>query len=273
MNAIVALTDFTPAADNAALYAARLAHRLGAELTLLHIYQLPVSMNDMPVLVVSADELKNNSDAGLQHTKELLQRQVPNLSIHTHSRLGDVNDEINLFCKEVPVWALVMGTHHYTGLEKALFGRTTVSVVRHCRYPVITVPETFTRTELRKIVFATDLEPVEPTTAEQITDIVRRLGAALDIVHVGVDEEELAPETFLQSFRSLSPAYHSVRHENVTKGLQEYSTNAGADLIISLPHPHSMLETFLFKVHTKDFVDKLNVPLLFIQTATHTPNP
>ena len=269
MNSIVALTDFTPAADNAALYAARLAGRLGVELILLHIYQLPVSMNDMPVLVVSADELKNNSDAGLQHAKELLLREVPSLSIRTESRLGDLNDEVNNFCKEAPVWALVMGTHHYTGLEKALFGRTTLSVVRHCRYPVITVPETFSDAAVRKVVFATDLEPIEPAVAEQITGIVRQLGAGLEIVHVGVDEEEMAPEAFLQSFQSLRPAYHSVRHHNVTKGLQDYIQTTGADLVISLPRQHSLLETFLFKVHTKDFVDKLNVPLLFI----HTPSP
>jgi nucleotide-binding universal stress UspA family protein len=266
MNSIVALTDFTPAADNAALYAARLAGRLGAGLTLLHIYQLPVSMNDMPVLVVSADELKNNSEAGLQNIREQLLREVPSLSIHTHSRLGDLNDEINAFCKEVPVRALVMGTHHYTGLEKALFGRTPLSVIRHCRYPVITVPETFARTAVRKIVFATDLEPIEAAVAEQVTGIVRQLGAELDIVHVGVDEEEMAAEAFLQAFQSLRPAYHSVRHDHVTEGLQNYIQTSGADLVVSLPHQHSLLEAFLFKVHTKDFVDKLDVPLLFIHT-------
>jgi nucleotide-binding universal stress UspA family protein len=264
MKTLVALTDFTPAADNAALYAARLAHKLETELALLHVYQLPVSMNDMPVLVVSADELRVNSEAGLRHTKEELLREVPGLRIRTESRLGELNDEVKQFCKEVPVWALVMGTHHYSGLEKVLFGHSAVSVVRHCPYPVISVPETYRGREVRKIVFAADLQPLDPAVAQQITNIVHQLHAELDIVHVGVDEEEMAAEAVLAPFQSLDPSYHSVRRDKVTEGLRDYIQTTGADLVIALPHKHSLLEAFLFKVHTRDFVDHLDTPLLFI---------
>lgn len=269
MKTLVALTDFTPAGDNAALYAARLAHKLQTELALLHIYQLPVSMNDMPVLIVSADELRGTSEAGLQHAKDELLRQVPGLRIRTESRLGEVNDEVVQFCNEVPVWALVMGTHHYSGLEKILFGHTAVSVVRHLRYPVITVPEAYRGEEVRRIVFAADLQPLDPAVAQQIVNIVQQLHAELDIVHVGVDEEEMAAEAIMAPFASLDPAYHSVRRNKVAEGLRDYIQTAGADLVIALPHKHSVLEAFFFKVHTRDFVDHLDTPLLFI----HAPSP
>lgn len=264
MNTLVALTDFTPAADNAALYAARLAHALDAELVLLHVYQLPISMNDMPLLVVSAEELKRNSDNGLQRTRDQLLHEIPELNVRTESRLGDVNDEINEFCKEVPVMALVMGTHHYTGLEKVLFGNTAVSVVRHCHYPVITVPESYTGAAVRRVIFATDLHPLDSAVVDRIRSIVHQLHAELHIVHVMTEEEEVPADNFLRPFRDLTPHFRTVHNNDVTEGLEEYIHRVGADLIITLPHKHSLLESFLFKVHTREFVEHVDRPLLFI---------
>jgi nucleotide-binding universal stress UspA family protein len=270
MNTLVALTDFTPAADNAALYAAHLAQSLDAELVLLHVYQLPISMNDMPILAVSAEELKNNSDNGLLRTREELLRQVPGLPVRTESRLGDVNDEINQYCKEVLVIALVMGTHHYTGLEKILFGNTAISVIRHCHYPVITVPESFQGTGVHRIVFATDLSPLEIGVIEKIRSIVKQLRAELHIVHVMTEEEELPEDHLLEPFRDLNPHFRTVHNDDVTEGLQEYIRRTHCDLLIALPHKHNLLDAFLFKLHTKEFVENVDRPLLFIH---ETPNP
>lgn len=270
MNTLVALTDFTPAADNAALYAAHLAHSLEAELVLLHVYQLPISMNDMPILAVSAEELKNNSDNGLQRTREELLRQVPGLPIRIESRLGDINDEVNQYCKEVPVIALVMGTHHYTGLEKILFGNTAISVIRHCHYPVITVPESYTGRGVHRIVFATDLDPLEAPAIEKIRSIVQQLRAELHIVHVMSDEEELHADHFLEPFKDLRPHFRTVHNNNVTEGLQEYMQRTHCDLLIALPHKHNLLDAFLFRLHTKEFVEHVDRPLLFIH---ETPSP
>lgn len=264
MNTLVALTDFTPAADNAALYAAHLARDLQAELVLLHVYQLPISMNDMPILAVSAEELKKNSDHGLQRTREELLRQVPSLAIRTESRLGDVNDEINHYCKEAPVMALVMGTHHYTGLEKILFGNTAISVIRHSHYPVITVPESYEGRGVHRVVFATDLEPLEASVIEKIHSIVQQLHADLHVVHVMTDEGELPPDHFLEPFRDLAPHFRTVHNDDVTEGLQEYIHRTGCDLLIALPHKHNLLDAFLFRLHTREFVEHVDRPLLFI---------
>lgn len=264
MNTLVALTDFTPAADNAALFAARLAHSLGAELVLLHVYQLPISMNDMPILPVSAEELRNNSDTGLLRTREELLRQVPGLAIRIESRLGEVNDEINQYCKEVPVIALVMGTHHYTGLEKILFGNTAISIIRHCHYPVITVPETFQGTGVHRIVFATDLDPLDASVIEKIRSIVQQLRAELHVVHVIASEEDAPVDHFLEPFRDLNPHFRIVHNDDVTEGLQEYMERTHCDLLIALPHKHNLLDAFLFKLHTKEFVEHVDRPLLFI---------
>ena len=76
MNIIVVPTDFSPSADNAMKYAAELAQTVNASLLLVHVYQIPVSMSDVPVLMISAEELKVNADKGLERVRELLQKKT-----------------------------------------------------------------------------------------------------------------------------------------------------------------------------------------------------
>src|SRR5688572_17287919 len=74
MKSILVATDFSQSADNAMNYAASLALNLGANLILLHVYQIPISMSDVPVLMVSAEELRNNADMGLKKSREITEK-------------------------------------------------------------------------------------------------------------------------------------------------------------------------------------------------------
>src|SRR6476469_663048 len=101
MKMILVPTDFSAPAENAMLYAGQLANNISASVLLLHVYQIPVGMNDMPVLVVSTDELKKNAEAGLERAKKLLQANFVELNIHIEARLGDVIDELEDVCNKV----------------------------------------------------------------------------------------------------------------------------------------------------------------------------
>ena len=89
MNTIIVPTDFSPAADNAAEYAAKLAQRLNASVLLLHVYQLPVPMTDYPVLMVTVEDLKKGAEEGLNRTLEAAQLKYPGVHFQVESRLGD----------------------------------------------------------------------------------------------------------------------------------------------------------------------------------------
>ena len=69
MKTIIVPTDFSPIATNAMNFAADMALNINASLMLLHIYQVPVSMTDVPVVLVSAEELRKSSEAKLQEIK------------------------------------------------------------------------------------------------------------------------------------------------------------------------------------------------------------
>ena len=86
MQTLVVPTDFSPAADNAMLFAGNLATSMNANICLLHIYQIPVSMNDVPVMIIPVEELQEIADKGLEKAKELL--------MYDEMSLGEIADQL-----------------------------------------------------------------------------------------------------------------------------------------------------------------------------------
>ena len=264
MNTIIIATDFSPASENAMHYGAQLAQLLAEPVLLVHIYQLPVSMNDMPVLVVSADELRKSSDAGLDRCRKELQLSFSSIAIETESRLGSIPEELDNIAKEKNCFAMVMGSHSLRGLERILFGSTTASVIRHAHCPVFAVPDGFKRFSISNIVLAADLENVPDELSKRITGIVQRLDAKLHIAHV-TKEESNKPEALLQKLNYLSPAYKCISNKKVKDGLLSYVQEVNADLLIILPHEHNLGDRLFFKVHTGDIIADTKIPVLALK--------
>ena len=72
MKTIIVPTDFSPIATNAMNFAADMAMGINASVLLLHVYQVPVSVSEVPVVLMSADDLKKSSDEKLEEVKQSL---------------------------------------------------------------------------------------------------------------------------------------------------------------------------------------------------------
>ena len=70
MKKIIVPTDFSPAALNAVNYAADMALAINARVHLLHIYQIPISVSETPLVFVSVEELKDNAEKKLAQMKK-----------------------------------------------------------------------------------------------------------------------------------------------------------------------------------------------------------
>ena len=69
MQTLVVPTDFSPSADNAMLFAGSMAESTQDAVCLLHIYQIPVSINDVPAMIIPVEELQEVADRGLEKSK------------------------------------------------------------------------------------------------------------------------------------------------------------------------------------------------------------
>ena len=273
MKTIIVPTDFSPIATNAMNFAADMAVNINASLMLLHVYQVPVSMTDVPVVMVSAEELRKSSEAKLQEIKDAMTHITSGkIKVYTEARLGDVSDELEDVCKLIQPFAVIMGTRGTSGVERILFGSTTLTAIRHLKWPVIVVPPGKEYgTGIKKIGFACDFDKVVETTPIQfIKNMVKEFGAELHVLNVDYESRHFKPETPEESvmlnelLADLKPNYHFIEHVDIEDGINEFVEENNIDLLITIPKKHKLLDSLFKKSSTKQLVTQSHVPVMCV---------
>jgi len=273
MKTIIVPTDFSPIATNAMNFAADMAVNINASLMLLHVYQVPVSMTDVPVVLVSAEELRKSTEEKLQEIKDaLIHITSGKIKVYTEARLGDVSDELEDVCKTIQPFAVIMGTRGTSAVERVLFGSTTLTAIRHLTWPVIVVPPGKEYgTGVKKIGFACDFDKVVETTPIQfIKNMVKEFGAELHVLNVDYESRRFKPETPEESLmlhtllEDLNPNYHFINHVDVEDGINEFVEENNIDLLITIPKKHKLLDSLFKHSSTKQLVTQSHVPVMCV---------
>jgi nucleotide-binding universal stress UspA family protein len=137
---ILVPVDFDEPSQRALAYAVELAKPLGAEITILHAYELPYYGFPDGALIATA-EMAGRILVGAQSAvAEMADRhENAGVAIKTLVREGPAPEEIDSVAKEIGADLVVMGTHGRRGLRRALLGSVTETVVRTSSRPVLTV--------------------------------------------------------------------------------------------------------------------------------------
>jgi nucleotide-binding universal stress UspA family protein len=273
MKPIVVPVNFSENSANAARYAADLALSIEAEIRLLYIFQIPISMSEVPMPERAYQDLQGSGREMLDKlTHELLGRTNGKVPIQTDMEIGAVEGQIERYCKEKKPLLVVMGATG-GGLENTLTGGNSVRAVRHLPYPVLVVPEGVRFHPLRHVVVACDKEdlsaglPVATPVLRWISDVP---GIRLEVVHV-LEENESASEFNLVYNRwqgvlkGLEPALHFARAKSVEEGMNELLAGSAADLVVVFPKKHNILE--FHRSQSKRLVLHCGMPVMSIHES------
>lgn len=140
---ILVPTDFSPGAEVALEHALVLRQHLGATLTLLHVYPLPIAYG--PPYAYTVDligPIERDARAQLEKTsqraRELGAGDQP-VPIQAKLAAGAAALSITEEAKEGGYDLIVLGTHGRTGLSHLFIGSVAERVVRTAHCPVLTV--------------------------------------------------------------------------------------------------------------------------------------
>jgi nucleotide-binding universal stress UspA family protein len=261
MKTIVVATDFSASAENAMHYAGHLANSIHASILLLHVYQVPVGMNDIPLLMVSTDELKTTADAGLSRAAEELKKNFDNVDVHIESRLGDVVDELRDVCKKTNPLLIIVGKHGASGVQQILFGSTSLSIIRNTDYPVIVVPDRYHNFQMKNATLSIDAS-VETVCVQKIKKLKNELQTQLHIIHV--KQEKSASLHVKNLVSELNSKYSTIYDHEFVHGVESHIKQNNIDLLIILPHKHNLVERLFLKTHTRELLRKISIPVMCI---------
>jgi len=272
MKTLIVATDFSAAANNALEFGIEMAKKIEGSLLIFHAYQVPVSMADVPVVLVSADELKKNAEERLADIRAKIEPRLSGLKLYTEARLGDTMDELEQVCKEIQPFAVLMGTRGESNFERTLFGSTSLAAIRHLTCPVLAIPISLKYGGgIHKIGFACDFKQVvETTPAEKIKSFVQAFDAELHVLNVDYHDKHFTADTPEQSLmldtllQDLKPEYHFIEHKDIEDGINEFVRKNNIDLLLTIPKKHKLLEGIFHKSSTKQFVLEAEVPVLCV---------
>ncbi|GAB4093424.1 universal stress protein [Flaviaesturariibacter terrae] len=258
MQPIIAATDFSAASQNALRFAARLAIFRNCPLRVIHAYTWPLTSGEPLVLPAAIESIEHGASESLAMMERELKREYPRVDAEFIKRpAADVAIELSRYCNELDPFLMVLGTHERPGADS--WFSEGLRIVRKSEVPLLMVPAGFSGTGWMRAVLAFDGAPIGPGQQTRITTLMSELHALLDVVHVRPAQAEQPP------FPDLGPVggeQCTVLAENVTSGLLAYLQQHPTDLMVVLPHHHSLWNRLFSHRHTPSLVSEMPLPVL-----------
>lgn len=263
-------TDFSPLSKVAVQYAVALGKKRKAELVLLSV----VSLDSAPgrgVLNVQFLVEKMTENAAEDCAKlisEIRSENKETINITSMVVSGSpVEDVVTDYAQHNDIDLIVMGTKGATGLKKVVFGSNAAAVINKSDIPVIVVPEFARFTNLKDVVYATDIANLKDEL-KTVVSIAKDFNATVHILHIvsAVGEEKLDKK---QTVANLTKAmdYKKITfavslHDDAAEGIDQYVLEHKPDMLVMFTHELTFFEKIFGQSVTREMAFLSHVPLL-----------
>ncbi|MVM41418.1 universal stress protein [Spirosoma sp. HMF3257] len=236
MTTLLFPTDFSFTTSVALDWVRLFAHKTGATVTLLHVFQPMIPDSTLPTMgdpglgVMASQEIEDISRQRLGALADELRAE--GLSVEVEWRIGFVNDGILEAAKERSADLIVMGRSDLSTFFDRLAGSAVTEVADEARCPVLIVPSTPEGHAVRPAQVHTIAYAMQPeTTQAQVSFQTDSLVEAFDAQLLILTEDKL--------------------------------DTAHADLIVMELHPASgFLDSLFHPNHLAKLIENSEVPLL-----------
>jgi nucleotide-binding universal stress UspA family protein len=275
MKTIVVPINFSENSANAARYAADLAVSIGAEIRLLHVFQVPMSISEVPIPETAFEGLQDSGQGLLDDlSRELFRRTRGKVPLHCDMETGVVERQLEQYCRVNKPLLVVMGATG-GGLENALTGSSSVRALRYLPYPVIVVPRGTHFQRIRKVVIACDPEDLSaglPAAAPVLQLLGNVPDIRLEVAHVlradeSASEFMIAYQRWKGALRGLQPSLRLIRAASFMEGMNEILGNGAADLMVIFPKKHRVLE--FHRSRARQLVLQCQVPVMSVHAKSN----
>jgi nucleotide-binding universal stress UspA family protein len=133
-------TDFSPRSEQAFEMACSLARDHGAGIILLHVIELPITVQGGVMTPPAPEPVEDKREA--QEKLRRISAAAANLKVEPRLEVGDSPSVILNVAKESKCDLIVMGTHGRTGIARFLMGSVAEMVLRKAPCPVLTLKST-----------------------------------------------------------------------------------------------------------------------------------
>ncbi len=271
MKTILVATDFSPHANQAARFAAQLAHDQKAQLVLLHVYQIwpdnPAKTGDFPL---SAEVPRERSLIALERlAKELRRIKGADLPVRCIAQEGHTLSTIRRVTKEEQAELLIMSTVGTAPQSTQLMGSIATSMVAETQVPLLLIPPGITYTGVKNVVLGIDLTATPNAVSfDTALSFARSFGSVINVLCISDDPDGTDTRKHAEHIRHLlNPTPHTLTisaGDEIYDTLLAFAHDNKADLIMMLPQMRNWLQRLIHEGETQRMARLTDIPLLAV---------
>ncbi len=203
MKRLLVVTDFSASSDRAIDFAILLAEKNKAEILFIHAYDFPNADPLDPAYLHGSsylepvdleEDLRNAIDRQLSQYCELAKhRSNGKIQCDFLSASGISIEELIASLENLENSVVVMGSRGHSQSDELLMGSHAVRMVEHSPVPVIIVPRDAEVSELKEVVYASELKEQDIEPLKTLTEWIRPFDAQLHVLHIEkkIDREDV----------------------------------------------------------------------------------
>jgi nucleotide-binding universal stress UspA family protein len=213
LDTIIFATDFSPASQNAGLYASAISVRFGTSLVVAHAFTLTQAALEVEAEKPLASQQRRNLDHDLALTAEVL--DAGRGTTETVLLEGDP-------CRAIPALAqsrgpalIVLGTHGRGSIDRYVLGSTAEGILRHSSGSTLTIGPNVNilhagALNIRRILYATDCSPEAAHAAPVAVALAEAFSSDLDVLNVVQSSDTEHPEQLHRLQQHFSSAVEAI---------------------------------------------------------------
>ena len=264
-------TDFSNNAQRALPFAAEIAERGNAKLTLFHASQDTMDM--APSFQKSRDDtIDDVSNRFEELIAELrVEDRFKDLKVSTILQSGQAVTSLLGQVEDDKPDLIVMGTKGATGDRNVLMGSVTTNVVKKSGIPVLAIPDGCSYDNFKHITFATDYKEGDWAALKQTTNFAKIFNSSIDVLHIA-EKRSLDNEIRFRGFRELVKRridyknidFHIKYESDFFPGTADYLIEHPTSLLVIVRYKKSFWEKLAERNHSKEMALYSKVPLLVL---------
>lgn len=268
MRKVLLSTDFSENANHAIEYALMLFDRDPVEYCLLNSYSL---LHNLPETLISLEDiLHEQSEIGLGQSRDRIIKSHDKINIETLSVYGDPPKAIMKIADDRQVDLVVLGSKGRT-INDAVYGNTTIQLVRHINRPILIVPFDYQPKIPRHIVLTTDMVQMENLDAlNPMLEIAHKYQADVIIINVTGDKEyhrvkqAMRRLQFNSHFNGIRSRFEIVDNKDIVAGIDEFVFEQQADLLVLSPKRYPYFKNMFHRSITKSVIKHSHIPVIVV---------
>jgi nucleotide-binding universal stress UspA family protein len=277
--------DFSPHAENAALYALKIAAKMKADVQLLHVYfdpgVVPFSQLESFSFTVNFDdvqqELEQETDTTLHTYAEkfkaiLRKHKIKGVNVFYDFVKGSPVPSILAYIDIYKPGLVIMGTRGSELEGFRSFGSVTAKVIKKARVPILAVPKDYPAGDfkpLKNVLYATDLDASDYWALSKLVSFVKPFGSKIFCVHVS-EEIDKSEEAMMHKVRKFITETLNVKNLECgllecldpQLGLEDFIREKNIDMVTMTTRQRSLISRFYTPGLTRKFLFQTSIPLL-----------